>query len=318
MKNILTFFVLLISLISCKTEIRDVVNPAEKLNAQPLLRIVQPNIGQQDKHVAAYEKINFAKLTALTGKAGAVPRLILWPEAAIPDYLEDEQWARERLAKLLGPKDVLLTGGIALVRDARGDLIAARNSMFAIGPDAKVLGRYDKAHLVPYGEYLPMQYILSAIGLSRLVPGTVDFLPGPGAQSLTLPGFGKIGIQICYEIIFSGDVVDRTNRPDFLFNPSNDAWFGSWGPPQHLAQARLRAIEEGISIVRSTPTGISAIIDPLGRIRQSIAYHQPEFIEARLPPSNPPTIFGEHGNIMSFGFALLLFAAGIAHQRKRG
>ena len=116
--------------------------------------------------------------------------------------------------------------------------------------------RYDKAHLVPYGEYLPMRPILSAIGLSRLAPGDIDFWPGPGPHTLDLGRFGKAGLQICYEIIFSGQVVDRAHRPDFLFNPSNDAWFGSWGPPQHLAQARLRAIEEGLPVIRATPTGI--------------------------------------------------------------
>jgi apolipoprotein N-acyltransferase len=149
------------------------------------------------------------------------------------------------------------------------------------------------------------------------VPGTVDFLPGPGPRSLSVPGFGKIGVQVCYEIIFSGAVVDRANRPNFLFNPSNDAWFGAWGPPQHLAQARLRAIEEGISIVRSTPTGISAIIDPTGRILESLPYRKAGFIEARLPKSDPPTLFAQLGNPLSFGFAALLFGLGIALRQKR-
>ena len=98
-----------------------------------------------------------------------------------------------------------------------------------------------------------------AIGLSRLAPGDLDFTAGPGPRTIDLPGeWGKVGFQLCYEIIFSGQVVDRRNRPDFIFNPSNDAWFGRWGPPQHLAQARLRAAEEGLPVIRSTPTGISA------------------------------------------------------------
>src|SRR3546814_17560648 len=111
-----------------------------------------------------------------------------------------------------------------------------------------------------------MRPLLAAIGLSRLAPGDLDFLAGPGPRSLALPGFGSAGIQICYEIIFPGRVVDPRHRPDFLFNASNDAWFGSWGPPQHLTQARLRAIEEGLPVARATPTGISAVIDPkIGR-----------------------------------------------------
>jgi apolipoprotein N-acyltransferase len=285
--------------------------------AGPLLRIVQPNIGQQDKHIEAFAEVNFAKLARLSGKPGPTPRLILWPEAAVPDYLEEEEWARERVAALLGPNDMLLTGGTALIYDRKGLLTAARNSVFAVTPGAKLVARYDKAHLVPYGEYLALRWLLEPLGATRLVPGTVDFLAGPGARSLAVPGFGKVGVQICYEIIFSGEVIDRANRPDFLFNPSNDAWFGSWGPPQHLAQARLRAIEEGISVVRSTPTGISAIIDPDGRVLRSLPYRKAGFIEARLPRSDPPTTFARYGNIIPFGLALLLFALGIALRQKR-
>ena len=285
--------------------------------AGPLLRIVQPNIGQQDKHVKAFDKVNFEKLAGLTGKPGLAPRLILWPEAAVPDFLEEEEWARNRLAKLLGPKDMLVTGGIALVEDKEGFVIAARNSSFVLTPGAKLIGRYDKAHLVPYGEYLPMRPVLSAIGLSRLVPGDLDFWPGPGPQSFAVPGFGTMGVQICYEIIFPGHVIDAKNRPDFLFNPSNDAWFGAWGPPQHLAQARLRAIEEGMPVVRSTPTGISAIIDANGRVLHKLPYRKGGYIQARLPSAHAPTPFARHGNILSFVFAFFLGALAIALPRFR-
>lgn len=285
--------------------------------ARPLIRIVQPNIGQQDKHVKAFERVNFEKLTGLTGKPGPEPRLILWPEAAIPDYLEEEEWARERIAKLMGPKDMLVTGGVALVEDKDGYVIAARNSSFVLTPRAEIIARYDKAHLVPYGEYLPMRTVLSAIGLSRLVPGDLDFRPGPGPQSFGVPGFGRMGVQVCYEIIFSGHVIDRNNRPDFLFNPSNDAWFGAWGPPQHLAQARLRAIEEGIPVVRSTPTGISAVVDADGNVLHSLPYQKAGFIQTQLPLAHPPTLFARYGNSLSFAFALFLMVLGIALGRFR-
>ncbi len=284
----------------------------------PLLRIVQPNIGQQDKYEASYDALNFAKLEKLTGKPGPVPRLILWPEAAIPDYLEKEEWARARVASLMGPKDMLLTGGTALIFDKKANLTGARNSMFALTPGAEIVGRYDKAHLVPYGEYLALRWLLEPLGATRLVPGDIDFIPGPGAQTITLPGFGKVGVQICYEIIFSGQVIDAKNRPDFLFNPSNDAWFGAWGPPQHLAQARLRAIEEGLPIIRSTPTGISAIINADGQIVKSIAYKQAGFIEARLPSKHAPTLFARYGNILPLSFAIILMLIGIAVRKRLG
>ncbi len=282
-----------------------------------LLRIVQPNIGQENKHKPAFDKINFDKLTMLTGKPQATPRLILWPEAAIPDYLEDEVWARERIAALMGPKDVLLTGGVALVEGKDGKIVAARNSLFALTADAKIIARYDKSHLVPGGEYLPMRGVMAALGLSRLVPGDLDFLAGPGARSFTLPGFGKVGVQICYEIVFSGRVIDKANRPDFMFNPSNDAWFGSWGPPQHLAQARLRAIEEAMSIVRSTPTGISAVINAQGQIIKRLRFQKPGVISATLPLPAAPTFFSAHGNMIGLAFAFILGALGVALGRLR-
>lgn len=283
-----------------------------KLARQPLVHIVQPNIGQQDKWRTDYAAQNFQRLARLSGRPQAEPRLIFWPEAAVPDYLEDEAWARDRIAALIGPRDLLMTGGVAIIWGKDDRALAARNSLFVVDNRGQLRGRYDKAHLVPYGEYLPMRPILSAIGLSRLVPGDFDFWPGPGPRSIDLPGFGRMGGQICYEVIFSGHVVDAAHRPDFLFNPSNDAWFGSWGPPQHLAQARLRAIEEAMPILRSTPTGISAVIDGHGHVVKSLAFHAAASIDARLPLSQPPSPFARYGNSLAFALASILLLAAIA------
>lgn len=303
-------------LLSILASFADVPGPDERPSA-PLVHVVQPNIGQQDKYRAGYEENNFAKLAELTGTANQ-PRLILWPEAAVPYFLGTEVWAREKLAKLLRPGDILLTGADALVFDKDQKLAGAHNSMFALNAAGQSLLRYDKAHLVPYGEYLPMRALLEPIGLSRLVPGDVDFLPGPGAQTIILPGFGSVGLQICYEIIFSGEVVDRANRPAFIFNPSNDAWYGAWQPPQHLAQARLRAIEEGLPVVRSTPTGISAIIDADGRVTHQLAYRLPGAITATLPTAHDATPFARFGNILPLLFAAFLALLGIALRRRLG
>jgi len=187
----------------------------------------------------------------------------------------------------------------------------AVNSIYALGQGGRIVARYDKAHLVPYGEYLPMRPLLSALGLSRLAPGDVDFLPGPGPRTVDLPDWGKVGFQLCYEIIFSGHVVDRHDRPEFIFNPSNDAWFGAWGPPQHLAQARLRAAEEGLPIIRSTPTGVSAVIDANGQVRNFVRWKNTGVIDAALPPpASRLTLFARIGNIIpvSLGFMLLILA----------
>jgi len=290
------------------------------------ITVVQPNVGQADKWVGAKADANFAKLARLTAPKDDTPRLILWPEAAVPDYLEagyplpyydrSPAAARSRLTALMNPQDLMLLGALKLELDKTGDVVGARNAVMTIRADGTLGPRYDKAHLVPYGEYLPMRPILSAIGLSRLAPGDIDFWPGPGARTLDLGAFGQAGLQICYEIIFSGQVVDRDHRPDFIFNPSNDAWFGAWGPPQHLAQARLRAIEEGLPVIRATPTGISAVIDADGRIRESLPMHAAGRIDTVIPPAHAPTLFARHGNILPVGFALLLLAVAIAFRRR--
>ena len=297
------------------------------MNAAPIpITVVQPNVGQQDKWEGSKADANFAKLARLTAPKNDAPRLILWPEAAVPDYLEtgypapyydrSPAAARARLIALMNPRDLMLLGALKLELDKTGDVVGARNAVMTVHADGSLGPRYDKAHLVPYGEYLPMRPILSAIGLSRLAPGDIDFWPGRGPHTLDLGGFGKAGLQICYEIIFSGQVVDSEHRPDFIFNPSNDAWFGGWGPPQHLAQARLRAIEEGLPVIRATPTGISAIIDADGRILASLPMHTAGRIDTVVPKAHAPTLFARHGNSLPVGFALLLLVLAIAFRRR--
>ncbi len=290
------------------------------------IRVVQPNIGQEVKWSPGFSDEAARRLAALSLKPGGErPRLLFWPEAAVTNPLEDgriaeqpyAEFERQRAAATIGPGEYLLTGGLAVFsRDGRR-IEGAANSIYVLGQSGRVLGRYDKAHLVPYGEYLPMRPVLSAIGLSRLAPGDFDFNDGPGPRTIDIPGWGKAGFQLCYEIIFSGEVVDRRNRPDFIFNPSNDAWFGRWGPPQHLAQARLRAAEEGLPVIRSTPTGISSVIDAHGRVLNSVPWNRAGVIDAILPSPTTPTPFARLGNLIPLllGFALLI--GGIAVGRTR-
>ena len=290
--------------------------PTPEAAGAPLLHVVQPNIGQERKWDAEQSADNYHRLASLSGKPGPRPRIVLWPEVAVPALLEQDPLARRTLASLLGPRDLMLTGAEAVRFSPDGDPLSASNSLFGLDPHGNLLGRYDKAHLVPYGEYLPMRPLLSRIGLSRLAPGDMDFDAGPGPRDILLPGVGKVGVQICYEIIFSGHVIDRANRPLFLFNPSNDAWFGRWGPPQHLAQARLRAAEEGLPVVRSTPTGISAVIDADGRLLASLPWRTAGAIELPLPPAHAPTLFARWGNILPLMLALFLGAIGFASRRR--
>ncbi|UUR08196.1 apolipoprotein N-acyltransferase [Sphingomonas glaciei] len=298
---------------------------APQVAAGKSIRVVQPNIGQEDKWREGLEEEAFRRLTSLSVlKPGARPTLLLWPEVAVPVAFQIEGPPPPRRTAGLPParragqvlrpsSDLLVTGAFSLVVDGQANLVGSTNSVMPITADGRILGRYDKAHLVPYGEYLPMRPLLSAIGLSQLAPGVGDTLSGPGPRNLALPGWGTMGLQICYEIIFSGQVVDPNNRPDFLFNPSNDAWFGSWGPPQHLAQARLRAAEEGLPVIRSTPTGISAVIDANGAVSASLPWRTAGAIDAELPLAKPPTLFSRIGNPLPLGlaFLLLLLAVGM-------
>ncbi|HEX8572780.1 MAG TPA: apolipoprotein N-acyltransferase [Allosphingosinicella sp.] len=294
----------------------------------PAIRIVQPNIGQQDKWREGFEEENLLRLENYSTGGPDQPRLLLWPEAAVtrplenglrdPGHVARAARVRRSVSAMLGDRDLLLTGGVTWRSPDGIEVTSATNSVFAIDPAGRILARYDKAHLVPYGEYLPMRPILSSLGLSRLAPGDIDFEPGPGPRSFDLPIVGKVGFQLCYEIIFSGEVVERGNRPNFLFNPSNDAWFGAWGPPQHLAQARLRALEEGLPVLRATPTGISAVVDSDGRLLASLPWRRAGVIDSRLPPPKPPTPFARLGNALPLAFALVLVLLGLASDRIAG
>lgn len=294
--------------------------------------LVQPDIGQDKINDASLFEGQFQTTARLSlPKDPGGRRVVLWPEGGLPDYLRpgypkawynattfgaDPALARGRLGRVIGPGSLLLAGATDL--DVRGgEVIAARNVVTAIGADGALRGSYAKAHLVPYGEYLPMREWLTPLGLSRLVSGSLDFLPGPGPQTLDFGPYGKAGIQICYEIIFSGQVTDRAHRPDYLFNPSNDGWFGAWGPPQHLAQARMRAAEEGLPVLRATTTGISAVIDADGVVRQYVPRLAAGRLDGTIPPAHPPTLFARAGNWLALGWALVLIACALVVARRR-
>ena len=292
----------------------------------PKLVVVQPNV-PQDQRGESDQAMMLARLLRLSGTPGAAPRLVMWPEGVIRDFIEDDYpfWVygdtspwltRKRMAPVLGPRDMLLTGGTALQFNGKGEVTTASNSVFALDARGRIRGRYDKAHLVPYGEYLPMPWLLKPLGLSRLVPGDMDFAPGPGPRTMTVPGFGAIGMQLCYEIIFSGEVVDPAQRPRLIFNPSNDAWFGTWGPPQHLAQARLRAIEEGLPVVRATPNGISAVIGADGALLATVAHHVGGAAVVPIPPAHAPTPFSRLGNWAALLVGTVLTLVAFALRRR--
>jgi apolipoprotein N-acyltransferase len=304
---------------------RSLVTQRAPQNSGLHIQVVQPNIGQDKKYDPDLEEQHERTYVRLSGAPGTSPRILMWPEGATLHYLQLEPDARAALAEILGPQDLLLTGGPSAKPTSDGTDYIYHNSVFALDASGELRWRYDKAHLVPFGEYLPQRAILTRLGLSRLVPGEADFTSGKGPQTFELPGWdsqgrpASIGVQICYEIIFSGHVIDESHRPSFLFNPSNDAWFGAWGPAQHLAQAQMRAIEEGIPIVRATPNGISALIGPTGNVIQRVPRHTAGVINALVPKLLPPTVFSRYGLLASlvFGSALLITGL-ILRTRKQG
>ncbi len=300
--------------------------------------LVQPYIPQSEINDGSKFEEQFARLTRLTAPGREQSRIVLWPESALPDYLEDGYppgyyaamtaggdpvYARRRIGKVIGPKSALVTGVVNLDFRKRAGatptLVGARNSVTALDGAGRILAGYDKAHLVPYGEYLPLRPLLEPLGLQRLVAGSIDYKPGPGPRTLDLSrsggGHGKVGVQICYEIVFSGEVVDPANRPDFIFNPSNDGWFGAWGSPQFVGQARMRAIEEGLPVLRSTTTGISAVIDAGGLVRQAIARGKAAAVSGVMPPAKPPTLFGQWGHTLTLAWAALFILLGLVLPR---
>ncbi len=293
--------------------------------------LVQPDVPQEALNEPAEFERNFTKAARLAMQPPPQgPRLVMWPESGVQDYLRegyppdyyidtygaDPALARQRLARVAGQGGMLLTGAVDLEMQGE-ELVGARNVVTAIDGEGTIRGSYAKAHLVPYGEYLPLRWLLEPLGASRLVPGNLDFFAGPGPRTLDLGRFGKAGVQICYEIVFSGQVADRGRRPDYIFNPSNDGWFGSWGPPQHLAQARMRAIEEGLPVLRATTNGISAVIDANGIVRQSIPEDVSGRVDGSIPPAKPPTLFARFGNVLPLGWAVLLFALSLVATRHR-
>lgn len=278
------------------------------------IRLVQGNIDQADKWRPGQARMQLERYRSLSGPPGttAKPRLLFWPEAAIIEPLDADPALRSRAASVLGPRDLLFTGATGEAGDGR-----YTNSVFVLGAAGRLLGRYDKAQLVPFGEYLPFAWLLERFGAARLVPGEADFVPGPGPQTLDIDGL-RLGISICYEIVFPSGVIDRSHRPAFLFNPSNDAWFGKGGPEQHLAQARLRAIEQGLPIIRATPTGRTAVIRADGAIAASLPAHEAARLDTVLPAPNAATVFSRWGPVLPLGAAIAMLAALLLKRQKHG
>jgi apolipoprotein N-acyltransferase len=298
-----------------------------KLRSDTQVHVVQVNIGQDLKWTEDAPRFLFSSYLNMSQQAVEKygPGIVIWPETAVPstlfedgnggiriESLMDQQTTRYRISRrVLKDGGLLIAGVDHFELDAQSQPISARNRLAVYNREGETIATYEKAHLVPLGEYLPLRSLLEPLGLNRLVPGAVDFTPGPGARTLELDGAPSVGPMICYEMIFAGDVVSRKSRPAWLLNISNDAWFGvSSGPHQHLAQGRMRAIEYGLPMVRSTPTGISAVIDSHGRLLGQKALGEAGVLTQALPHAASATAYSYGRELIPLGLAFMVFGFG--------
>ena len=272
------------------------------------VRIVQPSVEQAGKWDPENRRPIWEQLLALTGDPGKEREIVIWPEAAAPVVLSRDEAALAQLGRQLGPARLLVAGANRAEGAWGTEEFKVFNSVHLLNSDGSILGSYDKHHLVPFGEYLPAADLLETLGLEKLTGGLGSFASGPGARTLFLPDLPSVGPLICYEVIFPGQVTDAARRPDWLVNLTDDSWFGdSSGPRQHLAIARMRAVEEGLPIVRAANNGISAVIDPYGRVGARLALNEVGVLRAGLPKPLSPTLYALFGDAM----LLLLMGAGL-------
>jgi apolipoprotein N-acyltransferase len=287
------------------------------------LRIMQPNLPQDARFNYSAKAEVMQKYLNLSDRATGPQstgvrdaNILIWPESAFPFFLTREADAMAQIADLLPKGTVLITGAVRAPDAPPGAKITrAYNSIYLIDHDGSVLSVYDKLHLVPFGEYLPFQDLMERLGFEQLTKVSGGFISGLRRKMMDVPGAPRMLPLICYEAVFPGDVAARDDRPGWIVNLTNDGWFGiSTGPYQHLQQARLRAIEEGLPLVRAANTGVSAVIDPLGRVVARLGLGTEGVLDSGLPAAIKPTIYARLGDIPA---AVLVAAALIIAIRRR-
>lgn len=284
--------------------------PAVDQAVQPdvRLRLVQPNISQIDKWRDDLFIEHFRRHLEMSAEERRDPvSHVVWPETAVPWLLDREEGVRQLIGSVTPHGGVTIVGAPRGV--APGEPTQYWNSLFAIDPTGAVVASYDKFHLVPFGEYVPMRWLLP---IDKITPGQIDFSAGSGLRTLELPGLPPVSPLICYEAIFPGNVALRTGegpRPDWMLNLTNDAWYGiTAGPYQHFAIAMARAVEEGLPMVRVATTGISGAVDPYGRIVAYLGLDEPGVVDTLLPlPLDAPPPYAKWPNLM-----LLLILSALA------
>ena len=279
------------------------------------LRLVQGNISQTLKWRRELIDQHLLSQIRLGNRPGDPPPThILWSEAAAPLFLSQDAERLRLIGRATPPGGLTLLGTLRTTAPGAPQF-EVWNSLLVINEQGHIVDWYDKAHLVPFGEFMPLRNLLD---LGSVAGGTTDFSRGEGLRTLHLPGLPPVGPLICYEVIFPGAVVDPRDRPQWLLNITNDGWYGvSSGPYQHLVAARLRAVEEGLPVVRVANTGISAIIDPLGRVRAELGLGEQGVLDGQLPLPLRATLFGITGPWAALALAVIMAGFGIHMNRRK-
>jgi apolipoprotein N-acyltransferase len=279
------------------------------------LRLVQPSISQNLKWVEGRYDDNLRQHMELSLKpADKPPTAIIWSEAAEPFPLEKHPQNAKIIAAMLKPGQLLITGIDRDLTDQNPP--SFRDSIQVLDSDGDILATQDKFHYVPFGEYMPLSKYLPMI--KAVAVGDIEPTPGPGPQTIRLPGLPPAGPLICYEVIFPNDVVDRNDRPDWLIDVTNDAWFGlSAGPYQHFAMMRVRSVEEGLPLANAANDGISGVVDPYGRVTARLGLGKVGVVDADLPRPLPETLYAKMGDVPFFVMATLLAMAGFILGRRK-
>jgi len=276
------------------------------------LLLVQGNIGQWEKLTGAHRDLDIMQHVRLSTTTPGIEQVqaVIWPETAATVFLDRQDDWRTVVATAAPPNGLLITGTLR-GDPPQGELEHYWNSLAVVDPQARIVATADKFHLVPLGEYVPMRDILGPF-VTKLTAGAGDFSAGPGPVTVSAPGLPPFSPLICYEVIFPGAVTDPANRPDWLLNVTNDGWFGrSPGPYQHFASARFRAVEEGLPLARAANTGISAMVDPFGRVIASLPLGTGGALDVLLPAPLAPTLFSRTGLLLPVALVLVALAMGI-------
>jgi apolipoprotein N-acyltransferase len=255
--------------------------------------------------------------------AGLKPgTIVVWPENAVPVLLAREPYVLGAIGRMLPDGAYLIAGsnrGEPAPDGPSNRLRVFYNSLYVVDADGEIVETYDKHHLVPFGEYVPLRHLLGRIGLRQIVQFQGSFDVGPGPRTLVLPGMPPVSPLICYEIIFPEEIVAPGQRPAWLVNITNDAWFGeSAGPYQHFSQVRMRAVEQGLPVARSANSGISALVDPYGRVVKSLPLDGRGIIDAKLPAPLQPTLYARLGDLfLAFLMLAAVAAAWYGHRSQK-